>query len=715
MKSHYFFICLILLVSFNSFGQWEWQLPVPQGNNLNDLVFIKSDTSNIGFAVGDIGATIRSSNGGSSWELLDSITANRLNGLDVVNIDLGYAVGDNGTILKLVDSSWVADSSGTHYHLSAVSIASATKIIIVGYQGVVLISDGNGSWKQQYSGVNNTLYNVTYITSQIAIAVGDTGTIIRTTDNGQTWNKIATDKTDAFNDVFFINPDTGYIVGNNHLLLKTEDGGLTWEHKPYVPSEDNLYSISFINDTVGYICGANGTILTTYNGGTNWAVRSKNTSLSFNTVYPLYHAQDTAGIYNEAVICGDNGILLKKYKNIDWIWENVSNSSQNDLHKITFLNDNHGWAIGGYGYYWDKTPLIFKSSDGYHWEKYEVDTIQQFLTDICLVNSETGYMTGTNGRIYRANSSLSNWIPLKTQINIDLFSIRFAEIDTALAVGADGIILRPISGDTIWESVLTPFEEDLYKLYYKSIEQGAWAVGNHGIILRIKNNGNQITKVPTGVNVPLYDIKFPSDSVGFIVGFNGTILKLKMVGGEINKVIPIPSGFQNTLNEVYFPTPEIGYICGDRGLILKSTDGGNTWYSQYSGTNNNLRGVYFNSNSQGWIVGSGPSILFTENGGGPVIIPSLISENQTSINSFNIYPNPASHSTRIEYSLNEKGPVQISAFDLSGRQIKVFKKDVQGKGLHTEKLNIAGLTKGIYLLIIQTGNEHKAEKLVVFD
>jgi hypothetical protein len=53
---------------------------------------------------------------------------------------------------------------------------------------------------------------------------------------------------------------------------------------------------------------------------------------------------------------------------------------------------------------------------------------------------------------------------------------------------------------------------------------------------------------------------------------------------------------------------------GGYGTILKTTDGGNNWIAQTSGTTDNLHSVYFTSSTIGWVVGGYGTILKTSDG-----------------------------------------------------------------------------------------------------
>jgi photosystem II stability/assembly factor-like uncharacterized protein len=58
-----------------------------------------------------------------------------------------------------------------------------------------------------------------------------------------------------------------------------------------------------------------------------------------------------------------------------------------------------------------------------------------------------------------------------------------------------------------------------------------------------------------------------------------------------------------------------GWAVGYYGSIIHTSDGGNTWVYQKSGTEKLLSGVDFVDQNNGWVVGYGPTILHTVDGG----------------------------------------------------------------------------------------------------
>jgi photosystem II stability/assembly factor-like uncharacterized protein len=69
-------------------------------NPLQDIDFPLSATGLIGYAVGDSGAIYKSYDAGDNWQQQQSGTSARLNGVHFLDLDYGFAVGENGTLLR---------------------------------------------------------------------------------------------------------------------------------------------------------------------------------------------------------------------------------------------------------------------------------------------------------------------------------------------------------------------------------------------------------------------------------------------------------------------------------------------------------------------------------------------------------------------------------------------------------------------------------------
>ena len=76
---------------------------------------------------------------------------------------------------------------------------------------------------------------------------------------------------------------------------------------------------------------------------------------------------------------------------------------------------------------------------------------------------------------------------------------------------------------------------------------------------------------------------------------------------------PLPQG--NNLRDATLVNANTGTLVGDYGTIVRTTDGGNNWSVQSSGTTETLWGVSFTDSNSGTVVGENGTILRTTDGG----------------------------------------------------------------------------------------------------
>ncbi len=121
----------------------------------------------------------------------------------------------------------------------------------------------------------NHLWAVSVLDSDTFTAVGDLGTIVRTTDGGDTWTPQTSGTTDILRAVSFVDANTGTVVGgaqgisrSSGTILRTTDGGATWIRQTSGTS-NRLYGVSFVDADNGTAVGEFGTMLRTTTGEVN--------------------------------------------------------------------------------------------------------------------------------------------------------------------------------------------------------------------------------------------------------------------------------------------------------------------------------------------------------------------------------------------------------------------------------------------------------------
>jgi Photosynthesis system II assembly factor YCF48 len=134
-----------------------------------------------GWAVGDSGTILSTTDGGAHWTPQTSATAHALFSVAFTDATHGWAVGEAGTIISTTDGGahWTARTSGTTNFLSSVAFADATHGWAVGYAGTILkTTDGGAHWTLQSSGTSRELLSVTFADATHGWAVGEGGTVL---------------------------------------------------------------------------------------------------------------------------------------------------------------------------------------------------------------------------------------------------------------------------------------------------------------------------------------------------------------------------------------------------------------------------------------------------------------------------------------------------------------------------------------------------------
>ena len=270
--------------------------------SLNSVSFVDE---NNGWAVGDTGTILSTTDGGTSWTDQTSGTSVSLNSVSFFNENRGWAVGSTGTILSTTDggTSWTDQTSGTSASLNSVSFVDENNGWAVGTNGVILsTTDGGTSWTDQTSGTSEILNSVSFVDENNGWAVGDTGTILSTTDGGTSWTDQTSGTSVSLRSVSFVDENRGWTVGTAGVILSTTDGGTSWTDQTSGTSAF-LRSVSFVDQNRGWAVGDTGTILSTTDGGTSWTLQTSGTSAFLRSVSFVDE--------NNGWAVGDNGVILR--------------------------------------------------------------------------------------------------------------------------------------------------------------------------------------------------------------------------------------------------------------------------------------------------------------------------------------------------------------------------------------------------------------------
>ena len=151
------------------------------------------------------------------------------NALDVFFIDsnIGWAVGDYGAIIRTLNGgkTWLREYSQTENSLKSVFFIDSLNGWAVGVYGAIIhTTDGGITWFNQESGTSEFLNDVFFFNKTIGwIALdnylGQGSRILRTNDGGKTWEGQSTGTEGSFNDVEFVDSLNGWAVGSSGMII----------------------------------------------------------------------------------------------------------------------------------------------------------------------------------------------------------------------------------------------------------------------------------------------------------------------------------------------------------------------------------------------------------------------------------------------------------------------------------------------------------------
>jgi len=289
----------LLLIHTVIAAQWGLVREPDGETDINNLYFV--DTQH-GWAVGDFGIVLRTTDGGSSWHAIDTKIGRSFYGVFFLNKAVGWVVGSRGTVVKTTDGgkTWHPHQSGTKNRLYQIRFASDDVGWIVGDQGMILhTTDGGEHWEVQESGTNQQLCDLAVLDAQRVYVAGKFGTLLYTDNGGRKWGVRSLDKNYQFTSIAFPSEDLGFLVGYSGLLLATHNG-IDWR-KLDLKTDLDLMDIHFADMHNGCIVGIEGRIWRTTNGQ-DWRIDKSGMPLqnNLNAVYllspELAYASGTSGL-----------------------------------------------------------------------------------------------------------------------------------------------------------------------------------------------------------------------------------------------------------------------------------------------------------------------------------------------------------------------------------------------------------------------------------
>jgi photosystem II stability/assembly factor-like uncharacterized protein len=605
------------------------------------IYFVDSEN---GFAVGEKGIIIKTTNGGALWTAQQSGTTSSLYDVYFINKDTGYACGTGGVILKTVNGgdNWTLFQTTSENTLRTIQFVGSQIGFVMGdYCTTGRTMDGGNSWTMTTQSSSRLYGAMHFADSQYGWICADYNTILKTTNGGESW-RIITGGEGAperiWKSVYFFNRNHGVVVGENSLISRTTNGGINWIDIPNIYSTTTLYSVFMTDTNLIYMAGSNGLILL-YDTNTD---EFKQVSCgNARTLHTIVEVDDST-----MLVGGENEMIMrsKQIGAFEYKWEvQKTRKSNYNVKSIVFPQDTIGIAVT------DGGIVLRTTNKGRTWDSVYTSPNSKGLTCAFTTDKYNIYIVGFGGVILKSTNSGENWRVQTCPVTSNLRSVTFKNLLYGMAISDDGTVIVTTNGGTNWTQPTATISKGMNSIAYCKAEDAFWVVGASGAMQKTTNFGGLWSSFTPKTDNDLNSISISPDGKSAIaVGNFGTVL-LGSLSGTMQWEL-CPDFVENDVNL---------YGC--------------------SAANNNIFRV----------VGEEGTIYTTSTGG-----ISGIDESFEFKEDFSIYPSPCSQYLTIDKI--SIVPKEIEIFNLSGELILKNVPEFLSDGKYF--IDVDDLPSGVYIL-----------------
>jgi photosystem II stability/assembly factor-like uncharacterized protein len=219
-----------ILISDDGGGSWR-QAESPTRTALTGVFFADHDH---GWAVGHDSAILRTTDGGTTWELVNWAPEDEAPLFDVwfADAENGFAIGAYGTFYVTADGgqTWAFEPiSDNDFHLHDIAEAPDGRLYMAAEAGVAYRSDDGGiTWTELPSPYEGSFFGVLPLADDAVLLFGLRGHVFRSGDAGETWEPVETGTVAMLTDGLQLQDGSILIVGLGGTVLKSTDDGRTF-------------------------------------------------------------------------------------------------------------------------------------------------------------------------------------------------------------------------------------------------------------------------------------------------------------------------------------------------------------------------------------------------------------------------------------------------------------------------------------------------------
>lgn len=273
---------------------WQWQNPLPQGDNLSLVTFVDR---NHGWIVSEGPILLRTQDAGSNWEILRTgIVFNDIHFIDPLE---GWGIGNprfdvsRWSIYHTTDggANWQVQLADTTARYDIFFLDSThgwvTKDDAIPDE-LLYTRDGGKNWEVQAQGqfrLNDELFGVRFLNLMKGWAVGGTFWGIQTNDGGKTWERDSS--LARIRQLFFVDDLHGWGRSATRNVVRTIDGGQTWTRYQVTDAPDVVANQFFAFDSSRCFLALNIGLYASTDGWQTWTLHSSQGLTGFAFLGPV--------------------------------------------------------------------------------------------------------------------------------------------------------------------------------------------------------------------------------------------------------------------------------------------------------------------------------------------------------------------------------------------------------------------------------------------
>ena len=599
---------------------WQWGNPLPQGNTLRTMAFAGST----GYAAGDFGTLLKTTDGGATWSGLPVGTFAGLGVVQALDADTVLAGGgcvarrttDGGRTFTAV--RFTAVEAGCRVPLRDLSFVSSDVGYVLLDDGSVFTTTDGGQTFSPRTAVPDTRARgggaqprgIAFVDASRGYAATSVGQIHETLDGGVSWRRIV-GPVAAINDLTFLDAQRGFAVGEGGLLLRTDDGGASWALKDLGTGSPSYTGIACNASNLCILSTADGRALvrTDRAGDEPGTVVAPSTDAIFAAGFASPLRVVAVGANGASVVSDDGGVRFAP----------VGGRLSGSYGAIRAGGEpGSAFAPGASG-------ALAKTTDGGRtWVTGNVPTTAA-LIDVAFPSVATGYALDADGALFRTRNGGAAWASLGTGSTRRPRAVLAPDPSTVLVVGPQGVRRSVDDGGT--------FEQVRARAVLRARLSGATQAPDDTllawgatVVARSVDGGASWTALPRPgrtarerSRLRIAQVAFSSARVGLLRDTVGRVWRTANGGRTWTLLTAVGT---ERVTGIATGTSRSAYLIVDRfagrsgGYLLRSGDAGATWQPQFV-VDAPIRplGLAATGEDVDYLLAGESGLLFTDSGG----------------------------------------------------------------------------------------------------